>query len=104
MYIFLNITQKENVLCKVKKLDRNTPPGNVAFNPTKLEESSQIKITKASKIKRKLNTIKAIVTIIKKTKQSRYITKDKKSNANAKKIIISNINAAKVKAKKATTS
>ena len=68
MYIFLNITQKENVLCKVKKLDRNTPPGNVAFNPTKLEGSSQIKITKASKIKRKLNTIKAIIAIIKKNK------------------------------------
>ena len=103
MYMFPDITQKENVFRKVKKLDCDISLDNVAFNLTRFEESSQVRITEALKVKRKLNIIKAMIIIIKGIKQNKYITKNEEFSANAKKIIISNIDAAKMKAKKATT-
>ena len=40
MYIFLNITQKENVLRKIKELDYDTLLDNTTFNLTKLKEDN----------------------------------------------------------------
>ena len=40
MYIFSNITQKENVFRKIKELDCNTLSSNAIFNLIRLEKGS----------------------------------------------------------------
>ena len=66
--MFSDITQKENVFRRIKKLNYNTSSGNAIFDLAKIEGGSQKRITETPKVEEKLNTIKMMMAIIKKIK------------------------------------